>query len=233
MITCPKCSSKLIRKEKSFVCEKNHSYDIAKQGYVHLFLNGSMSGDSKEMVVARHEFLNHGYYEVLLNQLVELIKKYQPNSLLDLGCGEGYYTSKMSACVNECVGVDLSKDALKIAARIDKNTQYVIASIFHLPIDQSDCITNIFAPTPLDEIKRILTQNGIYIRVTPHVKHLYEFKQVLYKEAYVNELEVIEDETLELIERIQTDDFITINNNPDIQALFMMTPYYWKSSIET
>ena len=78
------------------------------------------------------------------------------HKILDLGCGEGYYTSKMSVYCTKTIGVDLSKDALKIAARDDKKSQYVLASIFHLPIDKVDFITNIFAPTPFDEIKRIL-----------------------------------------------------------------------------
>ena len=232
---CPKCSSKLIKQDKRFVCEKNHSYDIARQGYVNLILNGSVHGDSKEMVVARTEFLNHGYYACLQEKLCELIEKYQPNRLVDLGCGEGYYTSKMALHAQECIGVDLSKDALKTAARIDKKSQYIVASIFHLPIEENsvDCITNIFAPTPLDEVKRILKEEGVYIRVTPHIKHLYEFKQELYKEAYVNEIEMIEDDTIQLIEQIKVENTITIDNNSDIQALFMMTPYYWKSSKET
>lgn len=232
---CPKCSSKLIKVEKRFVCENRHSYDIARQGYVNLILNGSIHGDSKEMVIARNEFLNHGYYTCLQEQLCSLIETYQPNKFVDLGCGEGYYTSKMAVYAQESIGVDLSKDALKIAARSDSKSQYVIASIFHLPIEKNsvDCITNIFAPTPLDEVKRILKENGVYIRVTPHIKHLYEFKQMLYKEAYVNEIEVIEDDAFELVDRIQVDNTITIDNNKDIQALFMMTPYYWKSSKET
>ena len=230
---CPKCNEKLVKVDKTFKCSNNHSYDIAKQGYVNLFLNGKISGDSKEMVVARNEFLNHGYYECLRNKLVEIISEIKPDALVDLGCGEGYYTSKMSVYSTKTIGVDLSKDALKIAARDDKKSQYVLASIFHLPIEKCDFITNIFAPTPLDEIKRILKQDGIYLRVTPHIKHLYEFKQALYKEAYVNEIEVIEDQELDLINRIQVDDRIQITNNKDIQALFMMTPYYWKSSIET
>lgn len=231
---CPKCSSKLVQVEKRFVCEKNHSYDIARQGYVNLMLNGSSHGDSKEMVVARNDFLNHGYYSCLKEELCSLIEKYDPDFLVDLGCGEGYYTSKMALYAQECIGVDLSKDALKIAARNDRKSQYIVASIFHLPIEEKSvhCITNIFAPTPLDEVKRILIDEGIYIRVTPHIKHLYEFKQALYKEAYENEIEVIEDNTMKLIDQIKVEDKIFIDNNKDIQALFMMTPYYWKSSKE-
>ena len=75
--------------DRCFVCNLKHSYDIARQGYVNLILNGSVHGDSKEMVVARTEFLNHGYYACLQEKLCELIKKIQPARLVDLGCGNG------------------------------------------------------------------------------------------------------------------------------------------------
>lgn len=233
---CPKCDCKLIRKDRSFTCENRHNYDIAKQGYVNLMLTSSMtSGDSKEMVVARHQFLNKGYYHKLKDACEALVSKYNPEVLVDLGCGEGYYTSTFAKYVSESYGIDLSKEALKFASREDKNTQYILASIFHLPIgNQSvDMITNIFAPTPLEEVKRILKKDGIYIRVTPHIKHLHEFKQVLYEEVYDNEIETIEDENLTLIEEIQVDDVIYLDCAEDIEALFMMTPYYWKSSKKT
>lgn len=231
---CPKCASKLIKNEKSFVCENRHSYDIAKQGYVNLMLQGSVHGDSKEMVVARHRFLNHGYYACLRDKLNEILETIKPTMLVDLGCGEGYYTSTMALSAENSVGIDLSKDALKIAARSDSKSQYVVASIFRLPIETNsvDCITNIFAPTPIDECKRILKEDGIYIRVTPHVFHLYEFKEKLYQEVYKNQIELIEDREFQLVKQIKVEEKIEIDNNEDIQALFMMTPYYWKSSKE-
>ena len=36
-----------------------------------------------------------------------------------------------------------------------------------------------------------------------------------------------------MIDQIKVENTITIDNNKEIQALFMMTPYYWKSSKET
>ena len=231
---CPKCGQKLIRKGQSWICQNAHTYDIARQGYVNLMLDGSVHGDSKKMVQARHSFLLKGYYEVLKEKLEELAGKYHPKTLIDLGCGEGYYTSCMSRYADECYGIDLSKDALKVASRLDKKTQYVVASIFHLPFDdkKADCITNIFAPAPIEECCRVLQSEGIYIRVAPHIRHLYEFKKELYEEAYENEIELIDDARLRLIKQIKVEDKMHLDNNEDILALFMMTPYYWKSSKE-
>lgn len=232
---CPKCHQKLLAMDHCFVCKNHHSYDIARQGYVNLNLDHSkMSGDSKEMVLARHLFLNKGYYEPLQRVLEEIVIKYQLHTLADLGCGEGYYTQKMSLHTEKCYGFDLSKDALKIAAREDKNCQYVVASIFHLPLEDEsvEAISNVFAPSPLDECVRVLKRKGLYIRVTPHSRHLFGLKEKLYDKPYENEIELLFDERFELIERILVQDMIEIKDQKDIEALFMMTPYYWKSSRE-
>lgn len=233
---CPKCKEKLRLNGRSFTCVNHHNYDIAKQGYVNLMLASSQSsGDSKEMVVARHRFLNQGYYAKLREKCCELIANAHAIRLVDLGCGEGYYTKEMAKLVHECIGIDLSKDALKMASRDDKKSQYILASIFHLPISSNsvDVITNIFAPTPLDECRRVLKENGIYIRVSPHVSHLYEFKKALYENVYENEVEWLDENTFKLVDEILVEDKITLTNHEDIEDLFMMTPYYWKSSKET
>lgn len=229
---CPKCGKALVKKDKSWICENRHTYDIARQGYVNLIPDGSVHGDSKEMVQARHKFLQKGYYEVLKKKLEELIAEFHPEVLIDLGCGEGYYTSSMSKYADECFGIDLSRDALKIASRNDKKSQYIVASIFHLPFSDksADCMTNIFAPAPVEEGVRILKNEGIYIRVAPHAFHLYELKKKLYDEVYENEIELLEDKRLKLVCRLKAEDMIQLENNEDISALFMMTPYYWKSS---
>lgn len=233
---CPVCLKPLKRVDRCFVCERRHTYDIARQGYVNLMLTSSKtSGDSKEMVLARHHFLNQGYYESLKKKCCELVELYQVNTLVDLGCGEGYYTKAMSEQAGECIGIDLSKDALKLASRYDKKTQYVLASIFHLPLANHsvDMITNIFAPTPIEECRRVLKENGIYLRVSPHMTHLYEFKKALYENVYENEVELLDEDDFKLIEEIYVEDEIFLNKSEDIEALFMMTPYYWKSSKET
>lgn len=232
MLICPKCKDTLVKKDKTFVCEHRHCYDIAKQGYVNLVLgNQKMSGDSSEMVQARTLFLNQGYYRCL-QKLVEIVQEVHPSLCVDLGCGEGYYTREIAKVSEKCVGLDVSKEALKHASRNDSSTQYVLASIFHVPLaDQSsDCIVNVFAPVPLEEIKRLLKNKGIYIKVGPACKHLLGLKEVLYENVYENEIEYIKDDQLTLIDQIEIHDEIMLQNTKEIEALFMMTPYYWKTS---
>lgn len=233
MISCPKCKHKLIKVNNSFVCDNKHCFDIARQGYVNLVLSKpSNSGDNPAMVEARTRFLEKNYYQKLKNRMVELVSGC--DVLIDLGCGEGDYTKSMAVCVKESYGLDMSKSALKHASRIDKNTQYLLASIFHCPISDhcADRITNIFAPAPIDEIKRMLRNDGLYLRVIPADDHLLELKQFCYEKAYLNEEKTLSDEGLELISCERVEDIITLECAEDLVALFDMTPYSYKSSIE-
>ncbi len=232
MLICPVCKKELVKEERKYVCTSNHNFDIAKQGYCNLFLKSSQqSGDNKEMVDARNLFLKKGYYEPLAKKLVEVMKKYSHHKVVDAGCGEGYYTNYIQRELgNEFCGFDLSKDAIKIAARNNKENRYFINSIFELPIaDHSvDIILNIFAPFAQEEFHRILQQNGIVIKVDPNIKHLIQLKEELYETSYDNEILDLESNCLSLID-YEVIEFDMQLPHEDIRNLLKMTPYYYKS----
>ena len=73
---CPLCQQALLLNEKSYRCENNHSFDQAKQGYVNLlpvqFKHSKEPGDNKAMVQARRAFLDKGYYQPLLDNMLAL-----------------------------------------------------------------------------------------------------------------------------------------------------------------
>lgn len=223
-ILCPVCKNELIRNDGSYKCINNHNYDIAKQGYVNLNMHNSQNtGDNVEMINARYNFLNKGYYSFLLDEINKLLTTNE--NLIDLACGEGYYTSKF-VCTDK-IGIDLSKQGLKIASKNDSNTTYILSSIFHNPLMDkcADNIATIFAPIAKQEIVRLLKDDGKFILVKPNEKHLYELKQVIYDNPYLNEIENIEIDGLLLDKEMRIEDKATLNNE-DINNLFMMTPYY-------
>lgn len=228
-ITCPVCKNILVKTGNSYKCPNNHNFDIAKQGYINLNLHNSQNtGDNTEMITARNAFLNKGYYSFLLDRINELLS---PNeNLVDLACGEGYYTSRF-ICEDK-IGIDLSKQGLKIASRNDVKTTYLLNSIFHNPL-QDNCVDNvitIFAPIAKQEIVRILKTDGKFILVKPDEKHLYELKNVLYEKPYLNEIEDIQIDGLKLENEIKINNCATLSNE-DLHNLFMMTPYYNTTSI--
>lgn len=159
-----------------------------------------------------------------------MIKGENGKVLVDLGCGEGYYTSSFP--FEEKYGFDLSKHALKYASKHDATTQYCVSSIFHLPLPDecADVIVTCFAPIASDEIQRLLKQNGCFIVVTPDKNHLIELKELLYKEAYENEVKDI-DISLEKENEIHISNTFEVNNE-NVFNLFQMTPYAYKTSVE-
>lgn len=182
------------------------------------------------MVKARSTFLESGAYEFLRDRLKQLVQSYHPSQLIDLGCGEGYYTRVLPA--SEKIGIDLSKDALSHAARKDPSTRYILSSIFEVPAGKecADVILTCFAPLADQEIIRLLKPGGHFIFVSPGPEHLYEMKQVLYDHPYLNEKKDIEN-FLPLVK----EETISSHFQPDhntLEALFSMTPYAYKTGTE-
>ena len=243
---CPICSEKLILKEKSYVCRNRHSFDLSAKGYVNLLpankKHSAAPGDDKLMVNARNNFLSLGYYEHLKNALEQLCDKYsdKETAVLDCGCGEGYYTQgiyehlvKQGKKV-EIQGIDISKDAVAIAAKRLKEGQFAVASSFHLPIPDKciNILVNCFSPLCVKEFKRVLKKGGVFFYVVPAPKHLWQLKETLYEKPYENPLKEEEYEGFKLIETVKAEKEIFIDNNADINNLFKMTPYVYRSPKE-
>lgn len=230
-LRCPICGKPLHKIERSAVCENRHSFDYAKQGYVNLLIRQSVDhGDNRAMVQARTTFLHSGSYDFLKDTICQIIQKEPCNTLADLGCGEGYYTSSFP--VQEKYGFDMSKEALKYAARTDRSTQYAVASIFHLPLPDASmdvCVT-CFAPFASDEIWRVLKPGGRFIFVSPASLHLFEMKQALYEHPYKNTVEPLDTEMELLEETVITQKFTA--DHTILMALFEMTPYVHRTRKE-
>lgn len=240
---CPICSSRLDVKNKSYVCKNRHSFDISSKGYVNLLpanrKHSTSPGDDKLMVVARNNFLSLGYYSHLKDKIEQLCYKYstEETNILDCGCGEGYYTQGIYNKFIEkgktlhISGIDISKDAVSIAAKRLKDGHFAVASSFHLPIEDEsiDVLLNCFSPLCTEEFNRVLKPNGIFIYVVPAPKHLWQLKQALYEKPYENPLKEEKYEGFELVETVNAEKVIVINNNEDINNLFKMTPYVYRS----
>ena len=100
MFICPVCKNELNKTGKSFICSNGHCFDMAKSGYVNLLLKstGGNHGDNKLMVSSSRDFLDKGYYEPLREAIVKMCREFTATGdiIVDCGCGEGYYTSKIA-----------------------------------------------------------------------------------------------------------------------------------------
>ena len=229
---CPVCGLPLKQENRSYRCSKGHSFDIAASGYCSLYLSSQKKshGDDAAMVKARTSFLSTGSYGFLKDALREISEQNGFHTLADLGCGEGYYTSALKA--DEKYGFDLSKAALKHAAKHDPSSYYAAASIFRLPLPDAsmDAVYTCFAPCAKDEILRVLKPGGLFVFVLPDKDHLWQLKQFLYETPYENKVE-LPDISLHLKETRHISGEFTITR-PYIMDLFRMTPYSYKTSLE-
>lgn len=148
------------------------------------------------MTAARTRFLDGGWYSPLRQALCDLALTHAGPSytILDAGCGEGYYTENLFSVFHnagrsfQLAGVDLSKSALKKAARRVPAGEFAVASVYHLPVAGAsvDLLVDCFAPLALDEYRRVLRPGGTLLYVVPGPRHLIELKRVLYDRPYEN-----------------------------------------------
>lgn len=243
-LTCPVCGRTLQRTDKTLRCAAGHCYDVARQGYVNLLRStqskSKRHGDDKRMVHARTAFLDLGYYDILRDAVAEAACRCTQGNVdvLDAGCGEGFYTAavlhalaRQGRRVSVC-GVDISRDALICAHRREPRLQLAVASVNRLPVADASCdlLLNLFAPHDAEEFARVLRPGGVLLRAIPLERHLWELKQAVYDMPYENKLAdpALPGFTLGRRQTLRTR--ITLSSPEAVQNLFLMTPYYYKTS---
>ncbi|MDC5343327.1 methyltransferase domain-containing protein [Acinetobacter baumannii] len=239
-LMCPVCRQRLELVSKTWRCEQGHSYDIAKQGYVNLHVvqhkHSKNPGDTPESVDARRAFLQGGYYQPLQQAVVHLLKDLQAKMVLDIGCGEGYYTSAMQQVVEQCIGVDIAKNAVQRAAKLNDKVTWVVGTGATLPvIDQSmDVCTSLFSPIPQTEILRVVKDDGYLIVVTPATDHLYAMREALFEQVNPHTPQKFVEQLQDLFElkEQQVIDAPLVLDQQALKNLVAMTPYAYKASPE-
>lgn len=241
IIKCPVCESDVYVSEdrKSLFCkgQRRHCFDFSSDGYLSLSRQGT--GDSKQAIAARKAFLSKDYYLPLADKLCEVARRYVTSGsvILDAGCGEGYYTNKLAECFGFALGFDLSKFGVAAGAKAAKrqgtdNTFYATGSVFELPVKDAsvDCLVNIFAPCAESEYMRVLKDGGTLIVVGAGKNHLMGLKRALYDSTYENRERADLPTNSELSERLTMSFDIEVSGQSDVENLFSMTPYYWRTS---
>ncbi len=245
MYICPVCRMPLVQEGKSFRCGKGHCFDTARKGYVNLLTtsghNPKTAGDNADMVKARTEFLDRGYYIPLADAIAAEIGKLSAENVIDSGCGEGFYTVRCAEDLPDIRfdGIDISKSAVShCMTRVHKmgltNCSFAVASSYELPFadNSADVIMSVFAPVANGEYSRVLKKGGHLIIVSPSARHLFELKAAVYDRPYENRPNDYALDCFEKEDSVICEYKRNIPSQADIYSLFAMTPYFYKTSEE-
>lgn len=228
---CPKCKEAMRVSNNTISCKNNHCFDIAKKGYINFLSNiKPQKGYNKDFFECRRNILADGFYNHISDHIINLTKHYGFKNIIDIGCGEGFYSHNIKSEDNNIFALDFSKDAINVASRGINDICFMVADIQNIPIkaDSMDCILNIYTPANYPEFKRILSAEGIIIKVIPGKEHLkelrHQIKHKLKNEEYSNK-EVIDcfKEHCELINTLKARKISNINKT-QLENLIQMTP---------
>lgn len=233
---CPICQENLALVESSLKCKNRHSFDIAKFGYVNLAPQIKQSANyDKENFQNRQQILEAGFYQAILEAVSDLLVSSETSTtVLDIGCGEGFYSRKLQESHPDKIfyAFDISKDSVQIAAKSEPNwaVNWFVGDLARLPIKDAsmDILLDIFSPANYGEFKRILKENGLLIKVIPTENHLKEIRQKVQdqltnkdysnqdiKNHFQEHFTILSSQTTSLTKTITTE---------QLQALLSMTP---------
>ena len=233
---CPICRENLTLVESSLKCENRHSFDLAKFGYVNLTPQIKQSANyDKENFQNRQQILEAGFYQAILEAVSDLLASTKTTkTILDIGCGEGFYSRKLQERHPDKTfyAFDISKDSVQIASKSEPNwaVNWFVGDLARLPIKDAsmDILLDIFSPANYGEFRRVLSKDGILIKVIPTENHLKEIRQKvqdqLINKDYSNQdiknhfqehFTILSSQTASLTKTITAE---------QLQALLSMTP---------
>ncbi len=240
-LRCPLCRHPLLQNVQGLACVNRHQFDRAKEGYFNLLpvqnKHSREPGDAKEQLLARRQFLQAGFFNPLKKRLQELLPA-TTATLLDIGCGEGYFTAGFSEFLPraQVYGIDIAKAGVRLAAKAAKDKAgllYSVASSFALPFaDESmDVVTRIYAPGKDAELCRVIKPGGKLVIVTPGENHLLGLRTRIYKEVRPHP-KPITPEGFVVDEHYRLGSDLQIKDREMCIALLTMTPFAWRLAPE-
>lgn len=231
---CPHCGQSLAAGERTWSCPSGHQFDRAREGYVHLLpsgrLAGGPSGDDDTMVRARRVVFDAGCYGPIIDAVADAVAASGASDVLDAGCGEGTYLARAAAAAGaRGWGIDISKVAVRLAARRYPECSFAVASSYRLPFDDASfgAVIDVFSPRPFDELLRVLRPGGVAVVVTPGADHLAQLKALVYDTPRPH----VDDEVTPPASSVAEVRFTVDLAEPALRRhLLEMTPYWWSAA---
>lgn len=235
-LICPICKTKFNNHIQFITCLNNHTFDIAKEGYINLALKKSKSIYGRELFDARKKVIQQSFFDSLEEIIVKMVHdRYLQNEqlvILDAGCGEGSLFSRILLSLKReglnyiAVGIDNAKEGIKLATKEDYSILWVVGDISNIPMADSsvDIILNTLSPANYSEFKRLLKDHGIVIKTIPNGDYLKEFRQNINKTDYSNQrISKLFSNNLENIEKNNIR-YVKYLNQEQRKLVWEMTP---------
>jgi 23S rRNA (guanine745-N1)-methyltransferase len=251
VLACPLCRSTLHAVANSLRCEQNHSFDRAREGYYNLLAVQHKAsrdpGDSREMVAARRRILDAGLYAPIATRnceiarrLVEAMDRPEGTSVLDAGCGEGYYLDALANALSSnarLAGIDISKWAIRAAAKRNSRAFWAVASNRQLPFAPAsvDLILSMFGFPLWDAFAAVQSVGGYVLLVDPGPDHLIEMRSIIYPQVNLTKphsLEAANAAGYKLIDEQWLRFDVGLTSAAQIADLLGMTPHDYRAPLE-
>lgn len=217
-------------------------------------------GDTREQVLSRRAFLEAGYYAPIAEALIitskelmvnlkeisvtsnkvkaisnELISNSKeittPGELLDVGCGEGYYSARLAGALGmHLTGMDISREAVRCAAGKYKNGLWLCATASHIPVADHSCdlLTSLFALTMPEEFRRVLRPDGYFLQVLAAEDHLLGLKSIIYDHLIEKPKDTVPDVPgFTLVKSVPIRFTFTVEGE-QVENLLSMTPHVFR-----
>jgi 23S rRNA (guanine745-N1)-methyltransferase len=238
VLRCPICAGPFTVDPRSWRCTSGHAFDLGREGYANLLpvqhKHSREPGDTAQSLAARRAFLDAGHYAPLRDALASMVAR--SHHLLDIGCGEGYYTAALAPLAGAVIGIDIAKPAVRMAARRHPGPTWIVGSGARLPIADAsiDTVCTLFTPLHPAETVRVLGLDGDVIVATPAEAHLQALRAALFervephvpekfREAFAPELMCVEQREIR---------YPLALSAAALAQLLDMTPYAWKARPE-
>lgn len=178
------CGRVLMREDRRLFCERGHSFDVARSGYINLLQpqerRSKNPGDTGEAVAARRRLHDRGVTEPLLRGIAEMLTARAEDVVLDAGCGDGFYLGALAQQSGfDAHGIDISIPAIEAAAKRYPGCEWVVGNADRF-VPYADAsfsrVMSITARMNAPEFRRVLRDDGRLLVALPATDDLVELR---------------------------------------------------------
>ena len=178
-LVCPACGAGLARQGDSLRCPAGHCLNVSRRGTLNVLSAARREDYTEPLFAARRRIFEAGFYEPVAEALEAMIPP-GPQTILDAGCGEGWYLDRLlEKGDRRGAGIDLSADAVRLASDRPCAAVWCVGDLRRMPFrgGSFSVILDVLTPAAYDEFRRLLTPDGLLLKVYPGRDYLREIRE--------------------------------------------------------